>query len=131
MGIITLANGASAVKETITRCRFIDTLKANESVHCGYDFGRELDDKAIALVVMTTDGKPWHPDDDVRTVTAVKSNHIVFSNGSRLYFDGFSKRRYTSYSHGTTEMLVVSILENGCPATKTRNIYYLVKHSDK
>ena len=42
---------------------------------------------------------------DLRTVSARRSNHLVFSDGSRLYFDSFAERTY--YADGSALAVVI------------------------
>lgn len=56
-----------------------------------------------------------------RTVTARRTNHLVFSDGSRLYFDSFAKRIYTDLGNG---VVMLQITENGSDYSKY--LYYYI-----
>ena len=57
----------------------------------------------------------------IRTVAKRKSNHLEFSDGSRLYFDSFAKRTYEDRGKRIIEM---TIKENGSDITK--HLFYYV-----
>lgn len=56
-----------------------------------------------------------------RTVTESRSNCLIFSDESRLYFDSFAKRNYFAFGD---DVLMVSIRENG--SKETMYLYYVV-----
>ena len=103
----------------ITKKEFISVLSSSPHLLCGVEFVREIIPDRFDMVLTEIDNKPISGY-DLRTVAARKSNHLVFSDGSRLYFDTFSKRMY--FLHGSA--LAVVINENHSPMFKV--IFYKI-----
>lgn len=108
-----------------TKKDFINTLCTTESVLIGPV--PEIEESAIMAVLKAT----WHPYDEVRTVTKRASNHLVFSNGSRLYFDSFAKRNYERWDCGDEICLAIHITEKGMLPEQTKHLYYMCKQPKK
>lgn len=93
----------------ITKRQFIEALTKGESTYVGLAY-RKLH-QAVAPPTQT-EGKR-------RSVTKKASNHLEFSDGSRLYFDSFAQRKY--YNEG--RYYLVDIHENGCNFSKVLAYY--------
>ena len=78
----------------ITKKTFIDTLCNTESVFAGSVF-KWNDDKIIAAIG-ELDPQAMKQSDR-RTVRAKHSNHVVFSNGSYLYFNQNGEKTYLEH----------------------------------
>lgn len=81
--------------EKITKKQFVEILTSHTSVFCGSVF-RWNDEKCERA--MESIGK-IDENDERRTVTEKHTNFIVFSGGSRLYFDQEGKNEYFSYQN--------------------------------
>lgn len=93
----------------ITKKQFIEALMKGESIYVGLAY-RKLRDQVTPPT--QTEGKK-------RTVTKKASNHLEFSDGSRLYFDSFADRKY--YKDG--RYYLIDIHENGCNFSKVIAYY--------
>ena len=87
----------------ITKKEFIQALCDNGTVFT-YAEAKEL-----PLIAVIGNGKAR-----VRHVAHKRSSHLEFSDGSRLYFDSFAKRKY--YKFSATYMMEIS--EIGLPYNK-------------
>lgn len=77
----------------ITKTEFISALMENPSILCNVSVRSEVIYADLAASLTKINAIPT-AGYDTRTVTERKSNCLVFSNGSRLYFDGKAKRIY-------------------------------------
>ena len=93
----------------ITKRQFVEALMKGESTYVGLAY-RKLHDQVTPPT--QTEGKR-------RTVTKKASNHLEFSDGSRLYFDSFADRKY--YNEG--RYYIIDIHENGCNFAKVLAYY--------
>ena len=93
----------------ITKKEFLEALMKGESTYVGLAY-RKLHDQIQA---------PSHAEGKKRTVTKKASNHLEFSDGSRLYFDSFADRKY--YNEG--RYYLVDIHETGCNFAKVIAYY--------
>ena len=96
--------------QKITKKAFIEALTSGESTYVGLAY-RKLHDQ-VTPPRMHTEGMR-------RTVTKKASNHLEFSDGSRLYFDSFAERKY--YNIG--RYYLVDIHEIGCNFAKVLAYY--------
>ena len=102
-------------KRKITKRQFINALKEKPSLFLGYTYDPISDEKAEQFLIY---GDYIRYPQWFRTVRTVKSNHIIFSDDSRLYFDSFATRTYTEYSYGYVHIYVMSIHEKNSDETK-------------
>ena len=93
--------------EKITRKEFTEILTNNKTVLAGSVF-RWNDEKCIAGMENI---KSANENAERRKVTEKHSNYIVFSNGSRLYFDQEGKKEYFSYKNGNGIQFVIQRTE--------------------
>lgn len=101
--------------QKITKRQFINTIKSCRHALIGCVMG---DIDLSRFETMCLDGL-----DIDREVVSVKSNHLVFSDDSRLYFDSFATRTYRECVRDDGYILLaVEIWERGCPLPK--NLVY-------
>ena len=93
----------------ITKKEFLEALTKGESTYVGLAY-RKLHDQIQA---------PSHAEGKKRIVTKKASNHLEFSDGSRLYFDTFANRKY--YKDG--RYYLIDIHETGCNFAKVIAYY--------
>lgn len=108
---ITMHDGEIVTVTSETKAAFIAALERGH-VFVGPDRVRSYPtaEKRAAVFVRVQDRHPLR-EDELRTVTERRSNHLRFSDGSRLYFDGFSTRKYLKYAYGNTELWMVCAKE--------------------
>ena len=94
----------------ITKKEFLEALTKGESTYVGLAY-RKLHDQ-VTPPRMHTEGKK-------RTVTKKASNHLEFSDGSRLYFDSFAERKY----YKDDRYYLIDIHETGCNFAKVIAYY--------
>ena len=94
----------------ITKKEFIEALMQGEST-CSVLAYRKL--HQVVAAPTQTEGKK-------RTVTKKASNHLEFSDGSRLYFDSFAERKY----YKDDRYYLIDIHETGCNFAKV-SAYYI------
>ena len=93
----------------ITKKEFIEALMKGESTYVGLTY-RKLHNQVSPPT--QTEGKR-------RTVTKKASNHLEFSDGSRLYFDSFAERKY----YKDDRYYLIDIHETGCNFAKVIAYY--------
>ena len=93
----------------ITKKEFIEALMQGESTYVGLAY-RKL--HQVVAAPAQTEGKK-------RTVTKKASNHLEFSDGSRLYFDSFAERKY----YKDDRYYLIDIHETGCNFAKVIAYY--------
>lgn len=93
--------------EKITKKEFIQTMTEHRHLFLGVGKNSQLEKLPDNLNQFFKGGKI--PEELTRNVIKVKSNCLVFSDNSRLYFDSFAK--YTYRKNGT--VYEVEIRENG------------------
>lgn len=93
--------------EKVTRKEFTEILTNNRTILAGSVF-RWNDEKCIAGMENI---KAISEKAERRTVTENHSNHIVFSNGSRLDFNQEGKKEYFSYKNGNGVQFVIQRTE--------------------
>ena len=93
----------------ITKKEFIEALMQGESAYVGLAY-RKL--HQVVEAPTQTEGKK-------RTVTKKTSNHLEFSDGSRLYFDSFAERKY----YKDDRYYLIDIHEIGCNFAKVIAYY--------
>jgi len=93
----------------ITKKEFLEAITKGESTYIGLAY-RKL--HQVVAAPTQTEGKK-------RTVTKKASNHIEFSDGSRLYFDSFAERKY----YKDDRYYLIDIHEIGCDFAKVIAYY--------
>lgn len=81
--------------EKITKKRFVEILAENPSAILANVRRAENSENAIRSELENISEIPA----DRRTVRAIRSNHIEFSNGSRFYFDQDGEKEYFSHEN--------------------------------
>lgn len=107
--------------EKITKTEFINALMASPHDFMGVSYSF---DSGIAEGILKT----ATPMIAGRTVTAKKSNHLEFSDDSRLYFDSFAKYTFRKADIDDTVIYEVEIRENGNDWSKF--LYYRINHKE-
>ena len=102
----------------ITKKEFIDTLCSAPSVMLGLTRQAAAPEQINSALTSAKANFSAL----ARTVTAKRSNHLEFSDGSRLYFDGNATRTYESHGGCVYEM---TIRERG--ADWAKHLYYYVQ----
>lgn len=98
----------------ITKKEFISLLSQIPSVFMGVCYS-PAEPARIEAATSKING-----DVPTRTVTRVASNHLEFSDKSRLYFDSYAKRSYERIG----DVLEIEIAENGSDFKKY--LYYFL-----
>lgn len=105
----------------ISKIEFVKALVENPHVFMGVVYSGEIPEGQ--LVEAAKRAREAHA--PKRGVFRKQTNALIFTDGSRLYFDSFAKREYRKVETGKSGTVYeMAIRENGAPFTKY--LYYLV-----
>ena len=105
----------------ISKIEFVKALVENPHVFMGAVYSGEIPEGQ--LVEAAKRAREAHA--PKREVSRKQTNALIFTDGSRLYFDSFAKRGYRKVETGKSGAVYeMTIREKGSPFTKY--LYYLV-----
>lgn len=97
--------------EKITKKLFIEQLQENRNVLCSSGFRSTYDRLSSLMEKISINGIAKM---ERRTVVKTASNHLVFSNGSSIYFDQHGKKEYFSHRNaGGVKFLLQTTIRKG------------------